>query len=91
GLPGRVAGTYDLADGTIQIVFDRRYRFLPFGTLGALLFHEALHTGVDDDEAGLPEEAIASAFEALLYMEMLLTDRSLAGLRDDLTRFNSNH
>ncbi len=90
GLPGRVAGAYSLADGTAEIVFDRRYRFLPFGTLSALLFHEALHTGVDDDEAGLPEEAVATALEALVYMEMLLTDPSLAALPDEMTRYNNN-
>jgi hypothetical protein len=90
GLPGRVAGAYALQDGTAQIVIDRRYQFLPFGALSALIFHEALHTGVDDDEAGLPEESIASAFEALIYMEMLLTDPSLAVLPDDLTRAVNN-
>ena len=91
GLPGRVAGVYAAPDETVRIVVDRRFRFLPFGAFSALLVHEALHTGADDDTAGLPEEAVATAVEALVYMEMLLTDPALARLPDELTRFNSNH
>ena len=91
GVPARVAGTYNSPDGTREIVFDRLYRFAPFGAFSALLVHEALHIGVDDDTAGLPEEAVASAVEALVYMEMLLTDPTLARLPDELTRFSSNH
>ena len=90
GLPNRVAGVYGLSDGTQQIVVDRHLRFAPFAALSALLFHEALHTGVDDDTAGLPEEAVANALEALVYMEMLLTEPALAALPDDLTRAVNN-
>jgi hypothetical protein len=91
GVPGRVAGAYGLSDGTKQIVIEYRFRFAPFAAFSALLFHEALHTGVDHDEAGLPEESIASALEALVYMEMLLVEPSLAELPDELTRFTNNH
>ena len=91
GLPGRVAGVNASPDGTVRVVVDRRFRFLPFGAFSALLAHEALHTGLDGDAAGLPEEAVATAVEALVYMEMLLTDSALARLPDELTRFNSNH
>jgi hypothetical protein len=90
GLPGALAGTYGMADGTQQIVFDRRGRFAPFAAFSALLFHEALHADADDTDAGLPEEALASALEALIYMEMLLTEPALAQLPDELTRFNNN-
>ena len=91
GFPGRVAGAGVAPDGTRFIVIDRRFRFAPFGAFSALLLHEALHTGVDDDAAGLPEEAVATAFEALAYMEMLLADPTLATVPDELTRFNNNH
>ena len=90
GLPGLMAGVYGMRDGTLQIVIDHRSRFAPFGAFSALLFHEALHTGIDDDNAGLPEESLASALEALVYMEMLLTDPTLAEVPDELTRFNNN-
>jgi hypothetical protein len=90
GVPDRVAGVYGLSDGTQQIVVDRHLRFAPFAALSALLFHEALHTGVDDDTAGLPEETVANALEALVYMEMLLTEPALAALPDDLTRTVNN-
>jgi hypothetical protein len=40
--------------------------------------------------AGLPEEAVASALESLVYMEMLLTDPSLAATPDQLTRLFNN-
>ncbi len=91
GIPTHVAGVYTYSDDTIQILIDRRYRFLPFTALSALLFHESLHAGLDDDEAGLPEEAVASALESLVYMQMLLVDPSIAALPDDLTRFGENH
>jgi hypothetical protein len=91
GLPGRVGGAGVSPDGTRFIVIDRRDRFAPFGAFSALLVHEALHTGADDDVAGLPEEAVATAVEALVYMEMLLTDPGLARLPDELTRFTNNH
>src|SRR5687767_14875629 len=91
GLPGRTAGAYIRPDGTREIVFDRRNRFAPFGEFSALLFHEILHTGVDDDAAGLPEEAVASALESLVYMQTILTDPSIAEQPDSLTRFNNNH
>lgn len=90
GLPARVGMASVRPDGTRYIVIDRRYRFNPFGSLSALLVHEALHTGSDEDTGGQPEEAIASAVEALVYMEMLLTDPSLALLPDPLTRGYSN-
>jgi hypothetical protein len=91
GLPSHTAGVSRYPDGTQQIVIDRRYRFLPFGALSALLFHESMHTGIDEDAAGLTEESVASAVESLVYMEMLLTDPTLAELPDDLTRSVSNH
>jgi hypothetical protein len=91
GFPGRVGGAFVSPDGTRHIVIDRRYRFTPFGAFSSLLVHEALHQGADNDNAGLPEEAVASAVEALVYMEMLLTDPTLATLPDELTRANNNH
>jgi hypothetical protein len=90
GLPSRSGIAYDLADGTRQIVLDRRFRFAPFASFAPLLFHEVLHTGVDDDVAGLIEESVASALESLIYMEMLLTDPSLAAIPDERTRLNNN-
>jgi hypothetical protein len=91
GIPTHVAGVYTYPDDTIQILIDRRYRYLPFTALSALLFHESLHAGLDNDEAGLSEEAVASALESLVYMQMLLVDPSIATLPDDLTRFGGNH
>jgi hypothetical protein len=91
GIPTHAAGVSTYPDHTIQIVIDRRYRFLPFPALSALLFHESLHTGLDAVEAGLPEEAVASAMEALVYLQMLLVAPSIAALPDDLTRFVENH
>jgi hypothetical protein len=101
GLPPRTtAQTYRLADETWQIVFDGRLRFSPFGSFSALLFHELLHVqsppavsnaGDKLDGIGLPEEATAVALESLIYMQMLLTDPTLARLPDLLTRGGSNH
>ena len=88
--PSRLGIAYDLPDATRQIVLDRRFRFAPFASFAPILFHEALHTGIDDDVAGLPEESVATAMEALVYMEMLLTDPSLAAIPDDLTRGSNN-
>jgi hypothetical protein len=90
GLPSRPGIAYDLTDGTRQIVLDRRFRFAPFASFAPLLFHEVLHTGVDNDIAGLIEESVASALESLVYMEMLLTDPSLAAIPDERTRLNNN-
>src|SRR5262249_47583570 len=90
GLPQRWPGTpYRLTDGTMAMVVDGRFRFNPFGTLSALMFHEALHVeraepGNEDGTklrgVGLPEEATALALESLVYMQMLLTDPTLATL-----------
>jgi hypothetical protein len=75
----------------LQIVIDRQYRYMPFAALTALLLHESKHTGLDDVVAGLPEEAVASAFEALVYMQTLLIEPSIATLPDELTRYGENH
>jgi hypothetical protein len=91
GLSGHVGEAGRSPDGTRYITIDRRFRFLPFGALSALLAHEALHTGQDEDMAGYAEETVAYAIESLVYMEMLLTDPSLALLNDELTRWNNNH
>ncbi len=96
---GWPATAYAAPDGTSEIVFDGRYRFNPFGTLSALLFHEAMHVehpaigkpGDLPEPAGLPEEATAIALETLVYMQMLLTDPSLARLPDQLTRGGGNY
>jgi hypothetical protein len=89
GVPDRVGGTYAAPDGTHFIEIDRHYRYLPFAALSPLVAHEILHTG--DDKAGMAEETVASAVEALVYMEMLLTDPTLARLPDALTRTSNNH
>ena len=89
-LPARLGIAYDLPDGTRQIVLDRAFRFAPFASFAPLLFHEALHTGEDDDVAGLTEETIASALESIVYMQLLLADPSLALLPDELTRGSNN-
>lgn len=86
GLPSHLAGVSQWPDGTIQINIDPHLRFLPFAALSALLFHETVHTGLDEVVAGLPEEAVASAIESLVYMQMMLTDPSIVTLPDDLTR-----
>lgn len=91
GVPQRLGGTYGGPDGTQFIVIDRHFRYLPFAALSPLLVHEILHTGADTDTAGMAEETVASAIEALVYMEMLLTDPTLAQLPDGLTRFGNNH
>lgn len=91
GLPGHVAGAFVAPDGTRFIVVDRRYRFDPFAAFSGLLVHEALHSGADEDTAGLPEEATGIAVEALVYMQMLLVAPGLATLPDELGRVNNNH
>jgi hypothetical protein len=101
GFPtGTTATAYGLPDGTWDIVFDSRYRYTSFASLSALLFHEAFHVefpaadeedGANPDGVGLPEEATAVALESIVYMQMLLTDPSLARLPDPLTRGASNH
>jgi hypothetical protein len=96
---GTPAEVYNSSDGRYQIVFDGHYRFNPFETFSALLFHESLHVdrpptgapGEKPDAAGLPEEAAATSLEALVYMQMLLTDPALARLPDGLTRSGSNY
>ncbi len=91
GLPTNFAGVSQWPDNTVQIAIDPQYRFMPFAALSALLLHESMHTGLDEFAAGLPEESVASSFEALVYMQMLLTDPSIASLPDDLTRYGENH
>jgi hypothetical protein len=100
GFPqGSPATSHTLPDGTEAMVFDVRDRFNPFGTFSALLFHEALHVeypravpadGDKPDRVGLPEEATAVALESLIYMQMLLTDPTLATLPDPQTRGGNN-
>lgn len=101
GIPaGNSATPYALPDGSWVIVFDSVARYNPFDTFSALLFHEALHiesppagsgAGSKPDGVGLPEEATAVSLEALVYMQMLLTDPALATLPDPLTRGANNH
>lgn len=101
GVPeSNVAAPYALPDGTWVIVLDSLYRYDPFGAFSALLFHEALHieapragsgAGIKPDGVGLPEEATAISLESLVYMQMLLTDPTLATLPDPLTRGANNH
>src|SRR4051794_7663423 len=44
GFPtGITATSYGLPDGTWHIVIDSRYRYNPFASFSALLFHEAFH------------------------------------------------
>jgi hypothetical protein len=100
GLPnGPRATVYPSRDGTFEMVFDGRLRFDPFGSFSALLFHEALHVefppampaaGDQPDDVGLPEEATAAALESLVYMQMILTDPTIARVPDLLTRVGSN-
>src|SRR5262249_5849247 len=72
---GTPARSYPLSDGTWEIVFDGHYRFDPFGSFSALLFHESLHVklagdgngaGAKPDVIGLPEEATAVSLESLV-------------------------
>lgn len=101
GTPGGNSATpYALPDGSWVIVLDSAYRYDPFGAFSALLFHEALHiespragsgAGIKPDGVGLPEEATAVSLESLVYMQMLLTDPTLATLPDQLTRGANNH
>lgn len=99
GIPtGTTAAPYDLPDGTWVIVFDSRYRYNPFETLSALLFHESLHvefpaasaTSAKPDGVGQAEETTAISLETIVYMQMLLTDPSLARSPDALTRGANN-
>ena len=87
----RHAATWISLDGTQQIVVDRKDRFVHFGAFSALLFHEALHVSTDGEGAGEVEEVIALSLEALVYMDMLLTDPSIAQGDDWLTRSLNNH
>jgi hypothetical protein len=91
GVSLRAAATWGALDGTQQIVFDRKDRFSHFGAFSALLFHEALHVSTDNEGAGEFEEVIAFSLEALVYMEMLLADPTIALGTDGLTRYLNNH
>ena len=97
--PGETATVYNMPDGTWVIVFDSRFRYNSFKTLSALLFHEAFHIEIPDaevdpsvvaDGAGAYEENAAIALEGIAYMQMLLTDPSIAHLPDTLTRGANN-
>jgi hypothetical protein len=96
---GTPASAFRVSGDMWEIVFDGRYRYNPFGSLSALLFHEALHidpsetggkAGDKPDGVGLPEEATAISLETLVYMQMLLTDPTLAQFPDIMSRGN-NH
>jgi hypothetical protein len=100
GIPsGSTATVYDMPDGTWVIVFDSLYRYSSFESLSALLFHEALHIevptagtepGAKPDGVGLAEENTAVSLESIIYMQMLLTDPSLAQQPGVLTRAANN-
>jgi hypothetical protein len=96
---GTPATAFSVPSGMMEIVFDGHFRHNPFGTFSALLFHEALHiefaasgkqAKAKPDGVGLPEEATAVALESLVYIQMILTDPTLALLPDALTRTVSN-
>ena len=76
---------------TDQIVIDRKDRFSHFGVFSAMLFHEALHIGTDGEGAGEVEEVIATALQALVYMEMVLADPALVEGSEAFTRSLNNH
>jgi hypothetical protein len=100
GIPqGGSAALFGAPDGTFEIVFDGHFRFSPFGSFSALLFHEALHVetpravpaaGDKPDGVGLPEEATAISLESLVYMQMILTDPTIVRQTDFATRFGNN-
>lgn len=100
GVPtGMTATVYSMPDSTWVIVFDSLLRYNSFKSLSALLFHEMLHIetpaagdepGTKPDGAGMAEETIAISLESIIYMQMLLTDPSIARLPDFLTRSGNN-
>jgi hypothetical protein len=97
---GTTATAFSVPSEMHEIVLDGHFRHNPFGSISALLFHEALHiqfsaTGRQanpkPEGVGLPEEATAIALESLVYMQMLLTDPTLALLPDSLSRRANNY
>jgi hypothetical protein len=80
--PGDViARSVSTPDGGQRIVVDRAFRFERPALLSVLLAHEAFHA---DGEAGDLEELVATAFQALVQLEQLVADPTLAGERTAL-------
>jgi hypothetical protein len=70
-------------DGLQRIVVERRLRFEKPALLSVVLAHEALHS---DARVSDIEELVATAFQALVHMQQLLADPSLAEERTRLAQ-----
>jgi hypothetical protein len=70
-------------DGLQRLVVDRRYRFERPALLSVVLAHEALHS---DDRVADLEELVATSFQALVQMQQLLADPTLADERTALAQ-----
>lgn len=82
--PGDViARSLSAPDGTQRIVVDRAFRFERPALLSVLLAHEAFHS---DGEASDLEELVATSFQALVHLEQLVADPTLAEERTALAQ-----
>jgi len=90
GLDFRYAFTSTDREGELIIVIDLTYRHVHFAALAPILFHELLHAGDNVDPAGEIEETIAFSLQALVYMELLLTQPNLA-LNPDILTWDLNN
>lgn len=78
-----VARSVDEGTGKQTIVVDRRFRFEHFLLLSPVLAHEGLHS---DASASDVEELAATAFQALVHMEQLVTEPRLGAQRTRLAQ-----
>lgn len=77
-----IARSFAGADGQ-RIVVHERFRAERPGLLSVVLAHEALHA---DGEASDVEELIATALQALVHLQQLLADPTLAAERTELAQ-----
>jgi hypothetical protein len=78
-----IAKSLAVPDGLQRIVVADRLRFERPGLLSVVLAHEALHA---DPEPSDLEELVATALQAIVHMQQLLADPSLAAERTELAQ-----
>ena len=78
-----IARSFSTRDGSQRIVVDRAFRFERPALLSVLLAHEAFHS---DGEASDLEELVATSFQALVHLEQLVADPTLAVERTALAQ-----
>lgn len=84
GTPGEGAAARSIeVEGEQVIIVGERFRFEDPGLLGVLLTHEALHSDAAISDF---EELIAFAIQALVHMEQIVADPSLATQRTELAQ-----